>query len=278
MIWPSISNLNRYLWLQGPNATFPGLDKVQCLLKWTRFDYHQQPSRVSISQFHRRSSFPLSLLANSFPRLFATRTCWGDAASTGAWSTSQNLPPSSPTPKTKLKKKRRAGAPGSEMARLTSSRKRWNGKRGTRKGETQCSPPWLPRDAEISNPKTADLNREAGSRVESKLERPCPVGGVYRGPSAEAEHAARGRGWGCDVATCGERPKWAPLAFVFCFGVRSKSMEALAIWPDLSPRIRCGLTGPWWVAVPPRRSDPLAMWVAMGLGTSWAEICLAVPA
>lgn len=124
MIWPSISNLNRYLWLQGPNATFPGLDKVQCLLKWTRFDYHQQPSRVSISQFHRRSSFPLSLLANSFPRLFATRTCWGDAASTGAWSTSQNLPPKLSDSENEIKKKNGEQVPPDRKWRGSQARGR----------------------------------------------------------------------------------------------------------------------------------------------------------
>jgi hypothetical protein len=261
-IWPSTSNHQQYLWLQTPH-----FEDFTSLLKWTRFDYNQQPSRMSISQFHTRSSFPLSLLA-TVPRLFATTT--------GEMRLALDhiiCAPKLCGSENERKKKRRAGAPGSEMPRHTSSRKRRVINRRARKGETECSPPWLPRrDAEISNPKpltwigkrgVESLNWNGRVQWAGFIEVRARRRSTRRGGAIETT-------WGRWRGDVGGTPELGPTLFRLYFGVRSKSMG-----PDLSPRIRCGLTGPGWIAVPPRRSDPLAMWVAMGLETSWAEICLA---
>ena len=100
-----------------------------------------------------------------------------------------------------------------ENGSATKSRKEREGPQG--------SPPWLlRRDAvrEISNPKPLTL---IGKR---EMERPCPVGGVYRGgegaetEALQAEHAAR-RCHRDDVA----RRYLAPPPFVFYFGSGPRS-------------------------------------------------------
>ena len=92
-----------------------------------------------------------------------------------------------------------------ENGSATKSRKEREGPQG--------SPPWLlRRDAvrEISNPKPLTL---IGKR---EMERPCPVGGVYRGSGdgggargAAVPSRRRGDVWGT---------YWAPPPFVFYFG------------------------------------------------------------